>query len=148
MVPTFSVPLSTQMCIGDPGFIIYTRNTWDQTKVTSCLFWSFFVSPLYLLSLANIIKLGWILGMLTYGNLAKMYSYPHPLHPHVCFGSYTLLSLSYARHTEFHFGECVWVGEPSYLISFYFNPKYHNETTYWSLEVLCRGFKDVNSKLH
>lgn len=33
-------------------------------------------------------------------------------------------------------------------ISFYFNPKYHNETTYWSLEVLCRGFKETNSKLH
>lgn len=53
--------------------------------------------------------------MLTYGNLAKMYSYPHPLHPQVCFGSYTRLSLSYARHTEVLFGECVWVGEPSYL---------------------------------
>lgn len=61
--------------------------------------------------------------MLTYGNLAKTYSYPLPLHPHVCFGSYTPLSLIYARHTEFHFGECVWVGEPSYLNLILFEPK-------------------------
>lgn len=37
---------------------------------------------------------------------------------------------------------------PAISISFYFNPKYHNVTTYWSLEVLCRGFKEANSKLH
>lgn len=115
LVSTSSITLSTQMCIGDPGFVIYTRNTWDQTKVISCLFWSLFVSPLYLLSLANIIKLGWLLGMLTYGNLAKMYfSTPTPPYS-ICFGSYSLLSLSYARHIEFRFGECISVGEPSYL---------------------------------
>lgn len=40
-----------------------------------------------------------------------------------------------------------WVN-PAISISFYFNPKYHNETTYWSLEVSCRGFKEADSKLH
>ena len=66
----------------------------------------------FLLSLASIIKLGWLLGMLSYGNLANIYPYPHP---QVCFGSQTLLRLSYSRHTEFPFGKYVWVGEHSYL---------------------------------
>lgn len=51
------------------------------------VFWSLFVF-LHLLSLARKIKLGWILGMLSYGNLAKCIPPPTP-HSQVCFGSYT-----------------------------------------------------------
>lgn len=142
LVPTLSTPLFTQMCIGDPGFIIYTRNTLDQTNVTSCLFWSLFVSPLYLLSLASIIKLRCVLGMLSYANLAKIYLFLTPLPPSV-FGSYTFIQ---GTQNFLLVNVSGWMN-PAISISFYFKPKYHNETTYWSLEVLCRGFKEADSKL-
>lgn len=58
------------------------------------------------------IKLGWILGLLSYGNVPKIYPYPHPKS---LLAHYTLLRLSYSRHTEFLIGKCVCVGEPSYL---------------------------------
>lgn len=137
-------------CAGDPGFIIiYTRNTWDQTQVTSCLFWNLFVSRLYLLSLASIMKLGWILGMLSYGNLAKMSLSPHsqPTSLFWLTHSFEIVLLKGTQNFPLvNVCVCVCVGghgggHPAISISLYFNPKYYNATTYWSLEVFCRVLK-------
>lgn len=98
------------------------------------------VSPLYLLSLTSIIKLGCM--VISYANLAKIYPYSHPL-PHNLF--WLILSFDCLIQGTQNFplvNVSGWVN-PAISILFYFNPKYHNETTYWSLEVLCRGFKEA-----
>lgn len=91
--------------------------------------------------------------MLSYINLAKIYLFftttplpiPKSVLAHILFGD-SLIQDYLDSQNSLLVNVSGWMN-PAISISFYFNPKYHNETTYWSLEVLCRGFKEADSTL-